>query len=66
MSDPLHERTISGSIHNSRHQRIRWTAGQECGEDLFEEGVEFDGLTLTVEVSGRDDAFAMIKAIEAI
>lgn len=66
MSDPLHQRTISGAFYNSRNDRIRWTAGQECGEDLFEEGVEFDGLTLTVEVSGRDDALAMIKAIEAI
>lgn len=66
MSDPLHERTISGAIYNSRHERIRWTAGQECGEDLFEDGVEFDGLTLTIEVSGRDDALEMLKAIEAI
>ena len=66
MSDPLHERTISGAIYNSRNERIRWTAGMECGEGLFEDGVEFDGLTLTIEISGRDDALAMIQAIENI
>lgn len=66
MSDPLEERTISGVIYNSRHQRIRWMAGMECGEGLFEDGIEFDGLTLTIEVSGRDDALAMIRAIENI
>lgn len=66
MSDPLEERTIRGAIYNSRNRRIRWAAGQHCGDGLFEDGVEFDGITLTVEVSGRDDALAMIRAIEAI
>lgn len=63
MSDPLHDKDIAGLTHTARHERVRWRAGQECGEGLFEDGVEFDGLTLTIEISGEADALAMIEAI---
>lgn len=66
MSDPLESTDIIGVASNSRNRRIRWRAGPECGDELFEDGVEFDGLTLTVEVSGEEDALAMIEAIRAI
>ncbi|MBO9459011.1 hypothetical protein [Labrenzia sp. R5_0] len=65
MADELEDREMTGVISNSRNRAIRFRAGSECGE-LFEEDVEFDGLTLTVEVSGKEDALAMIEAIKSI
>lgn len=66
MSDPLEHNDILGVASNSRNRRIRWRAGAECGYELFEEGIDFDGLTLTIEVSGQEDALAMIEAIKSI
>ena len=63
MSDPLEHRDIAGVIQTSRHERVRYRAGSESGE-VFVQGEDFDGLTLTIEVAGRDDALAMIRAIE--
>lgn len=63
MSDPLEENDITGVTSTSRHRRVRWRAGMECGDELFEDGVDFDGLTLTIEVGGKEDALAMIEAI---
>ena len=62
MSDPLYNTEISGTISTGRHRVVRYRAGHECGE-LFEEGQEFDGFTLTIEVSGHDDAMAMLRTI---
>jgi hypothetical protein len=63
MADYLDDHEITGTISTSRHREVRYRAGHECG-DLFEEGDEFDGFTLTIEVSGRDDALAMLEAIK--
>jgi len=64
MSDPLGYKDVTGTISTERHRAVRFRAGMECG-DCFEEGVEFDGYTLTIEVSGEADAMAMIEAIKA-
>lgn len=63
MSDPLEHADICGVTSTNRFERVRWRAGAECGDELFEDGVEFDGLTLTIEVAGKEDALAMIEAI---
>lgn len=65
MSDPLDSKAISGAFSNGRNRSIRFIAGRESG-DVFGTDVEFDGFTLTVEVSGEEDARAMIEAIAAI
>lgn len=62
MADHLDDAEITGTISTPRHAAVRYRVGQECGE-IFEEGVDFDGFTLTIEVSGRDDALAMLEAI---
>jgi hypothetical protein len=62
MADHLDHEEMTGTISTSRHRAVRWRAGRESG-DLFEEGDEFDGFTLTIEISGRDDALAMLEAI---
>ena len=64
MADPLFDSELTGTIRTTRHAQVRYRAGHESG-DLFEEGDEFDGLTLTIEISGIEDARAMIEAIEA-
>lgn len=65
MTDRLENGEMTGVISNGRHDAIRWRAGRESG-DMFEEGVDYDGFTLTVEISGADDARAMLRAIENI
>lgn len=62
MSDPLEWKDVTGTISTDRHSAVRFRAGAECG-DVFEEDVEFDGYTLTIEVSGESDALAMVEAI---
>lgn len=62
MSDPLFDEELTGTTSTARHRAVRYRAGHESG-DMFEPDVEYDGLTLTIEVSGRDDALAMIDAI---
>lgn len=62
MADPLDDTEITGTISTSRHAVVRYRAGHECG-DLFTEGDDFDGYTLTIEVSGAADALAMLEAI---
>ena len=62
MADNLDDTEITGTISTSRHRDVRYRIGRESG-DLFEEDQDFDGITLTIEVSGRDDALAMLKAI---
>jgi hypothetical protein len=64
MSDPLDHTEITGTISTPRHAAVRFRAGHECG-DLFAEGDEYDGFTLTIEVSGLDDAMAMLEAIRS-
>jgi hypothetical protein len=64
MADPLDHSEVTGTISTPRHAGVRYRAGHECG-DLFTEGDEFDGFTLTIEVSGLDDAMAMVEAIRA-
>ena len=49
-------------ISNSRHEVIRFRAGMECGE-LFEKGVEYDGLTLTIGIASIDEAKHFLQAI---
>lgn len=63
MADFLDTGEITGTISTSRHREVRFRAGHQSG-DLFVEGEEFDGFTLTIEVSGRDDALAMVEAIK--
>lgn len=63
MADDLDDTEMTGVISTSRHGAVRWRAGHECGE-LFEEGQDFDGLTLTIEISGKADALAMLEAIK--
>jgi hypothetical protein len=63
MADRLYDTELTGTISTPRHGTVRYRAGFESG-DLFEEGDNFEGLTLTIEVSGQDDALAMIKAIK--
>ena len=58
----LHDTEMTGTISTARHQVVRYRAGHESG-DLFEEGQEFDGLTLTIEVADVADARAMLDAI---
>jgi hypothetical protein len=62
MSDYLDDHEITGTISTERHAVVRYRAGHQSGE-MFEEGDDFDGFTLTIEVSGRDDALAMLDAI---
>jgi len=62
MADALDHIEITGTISTSRHRAVRFRAGQESGE-IFGEGVEYDGFTLTIEVDGKDDALAMLEAI---
>ena len=62
MSDYLDDHEITGTISTARHAVVRYRACHESG-DIFEEGDDYDGLTLTIEVSGRDDALAMLEAI---
>lgn len=62
MADPLDEDEITGVIRTARHAHVRYRAGHECGE-IFEEGVDFDGFTLTIEVSGAEDALKMIEEL---
>jgi hypothetical protein len=64
MTDPLDHTEVTGTISTPRHAAVRFRAGHECG-DLFAEGDEYDGFTLTIEVSGLDDARAMVEAIRA-
>jgi hypothetical protein len=64
MADPLDHTEVTGTISTPRHAAVRFRAGHECG-DLFTEGDEFDGFTLTIEVSGFADAMAMVEAIRA-
>ena len=63
--DRLEDTEIRGTISNGRNRSIRFRAGHESG-DIFEQDVDFDGYTLTVEVSGEDDALTMIEAIKGI
>lgn len=63
--DALETKDVTGAISTPRHSRVRFRAGSECGEGLFEDGIEFDGYTLTIEVSVETDALAMIDAIKA-
>lgn len=63
MADFLDHNGITGTISTSRHREVRWRTGHESG-DVFVEGEEFDGFTLTIEVSGRDDALEMLEAIK--
>lgn len=63
MPDPLDAAEITGTISTSRHPVVRYRAGHECG-DLFAEGDDYDGFTLTIEVSGAADALAMLEAIK--
>ena len=58
----LHDTEMTGTISTARHQVVRYRAGHESG-DLFEEGQDFDGLTLTIEVADAADAQAMLDAI---
>ena len=60
----LHDTEMTGTISTARHQVVRYRAGHESG-DLFEEGQDFDGLTLTIEVADAADAQAMLDAISA-
>lgn len=62
MADPLDQTEITGTISTPRHAVVRYRAGHESGE-LFAEGVDYDGFTLTIEVSGKADALAMLEAI---
>jgi hypothetical protein len=62
MTDPLDNDEITGTLSTSRHAVVRYRAGHESGE-LFAEGDEYDGLTLTIEISGAADAMAMLEAI---
>ena len=40
----------------------QWRVGESCGE-VFEDEEEYDGLTLTVELRGFDEAKAVLAAI---
>lgn len=65
MIDPLDDAEIPeiiGIFGTRRHAAVRFRVGAECG-DLFEEGDDFDGLTLTIEVRDYADAAAMLAAI---
>lgn len=62
--DPLFDDEMTGTIRTARHPVVRYRAGHESG-DLFEEGQDYDGLTLTIEVSGKADVQAMLDAISA-
>jgi len=62
MADPLDEDEITGTLSTSRHPVVRYRAGFESGE-LFAEGDDYEGFTLTIEVSGAADALAMLEAI---
>ena len=64
MSDYLDDHEITGTISTARHAVVRYRAGHESG-DIFEADVDYDGFTLTIEVSGRDDALAMLEAISS-
>jgi len=64
MSDPLMERDETGTISTSRHREVRYRASWRFG-DILGADQDFDGLTLTIEVSGHEDAMAMIEAIRA-
>lgn len=44
---------------------LRYRLGAECG-DLFEEGDDFDGLTLTVEVRSMEEGRRMIEALREV
>lgn len=60
----LHDEEMTGTISTARHQVVRYRAWHESG-DLFEEGQDFDGLTLTIEVADAADAQAMLDAISS-
>lgn len=62
MSDWPHERsgTLICPDGNERH----WRVGNACGE-VFAEDVDFDGLTLTIEVASEKDGIALVRLIEA-
>jgi hypothetical protein len=62
MTDEPDDDEITGTITTPRHEAVRYRIGQESG-NVFTEDEEFDGLTLTIEVSGRRDAMAMLRAI---
>lgn len=62
MLHDLQQHEMAGTTRTPRHAAVRFRAGPQCGE-LFAEGVEFDGLTLTIEISGYADAEAMLQAI---
>lgn len=64
MADYLDGHEITGTISTERHEVVRYRAGHESG-DIFEEDVDYDGFTLTIEVSGHDDALAMLDAIRS-
>lgn len=62
MGDYLDNAEITGTISTTRHAMVRYRIGSDCG-DTFGADSDYDGLTLTIEVSGRDDALAMLEAI---
>ena len=53
---------ISGAIRTNRHARVRYRFGQECGE-VFAEGEDYDGPTLTIECADWNEAKDMLAAI---
>lgn len=58
----MRKHEVMNWISNSRHEVIRFRAGMECGE-LFEKGVEYDGLTLTIGIASIDEAKHFLQAI---
>ena len=62
MIDPLFDADMTGTIATSRHEAVRYRAGPSYGE-TFSEDEHYDGLSLTLEVSGTADAEAMLAAI---
>lgn len=58
-----HATQTTGTISTARHAVVRYRIGHDSG-DTFGAGSDYDGFTLTIEVSGRDDALAMLEAIK--
>jgi len=62
MTNDLEQRPLAGKVSTPRHSAVLWRAGSDWGE-LFEDGVEYTGLTLTIEIRSYADAMAMLAAI---
>jgi hypothetical protein len=62
MTHDLEQNPLAGTIATRRYPAVRWRAGSDWGE-IFEAGVDYTGLTLTIEIADHADAMALLAAL---